>query len=52
MDNLKALGRGTQVMFIAAVLLLIVMFFHWQDFGRPPSAPSSFRMRGTASGAS
>lgn len=35
MDNLKALGRGTQVMFIAAVLLLIVMFFRWQevDFG-------------------
>ena len=31
MDNLKALGRGTQVMFIAAVLLLIVMFFHWQE---------------------
>ena len=31
MDNLKALGRGTQVMFIAAVLLLIVSFFHWQE---------------------
>ncbi len=31
MDNLKALGRGTQVMFIAAVLLVIVMFFHWQE---------------------
>jgi hypothetical protein len=35
MDNLKALGRGTQIMFIAAVLLLIVSFFRWQevDFG-------------------
>ncbi len=31
MDNLKALGRGTQVMFVAAVLLLIVMFFRWQE---------------------
>lgn len=31
MDNLKALGRGTQIMFIAAVLLLIVMFFRWQE---------------------
>jgi hypothetical protein len=31
MDNLKALGRGTQVMFIAAVLLVIVSFFHWQE---------------------
>ena len=51
MDNLKALGRGTQVMFIAAVLLLIVMFFHWQEVGHPPSARSA-RMRGTGSGAS
>ncbi len=35
MDKLKALGRGTQIMFIAAVLLLIVSFFRWQevDFG-------------------
>ena len=33
MDNFKALGRGTQVMFIAAVLLLIVMFFRWQEVG-------------------
>jgi hypothetical protein len=31
MDKLKALGRGTQIMFIAAVLLLIVMFFRWQE---------------------
>ena len=31
MDNLKALGRGTQLMFIAAVLLLISSFFHWQE---------------------
>jgi hypothetical protein len=31
MDNLKALGRGTQVMFIAAVLLVIVSFFRWQE---------------------
>jgi hypothetical protein len=35
MDNLKALGRGTQVMFIAAVLLLIVSFFHWQEVDTP-----------------
>ena len=31
MDNLKALGRGTQLMFIAAVLLIIDSFFHWQE---------------------
>jgi hypothetical protein len=31
MEKLRALGRGTQVMFIAAVLLLIDSFFHWQS---------------------
>lgn len=31
MDNLKALGRGTQLMLISAVLLLIVSFLRWQE---------------------
>jgi hypothetical protein len=31
MERLKALGRGTQIMFIASVLLLIVSFFNWQE---------------------
>ena len=31
MDRLKALGRGTQLMFIASVLLLIISFFNWQE---------------------
>jgi hypothetical protein len=31
MDRLKALGRGTQLMFIASVLLLIFSFFNWQE---------------------
>lgn len=31
MERLKALGRGTQIMFIASVLLLIVSFFRWQE---------------------
>ncbi len=31
MDRLKALGRGTQLMFIASVLLLIDSFFNWQE---------------------
>jgi len=31
MDRLKALGRGTQIMFVASVLLLIVSFFNWQE---------------------
>jgi len=31
MDRLKALGRGTQLMFIAGVLLLIISFFNWQE---------------------
>jgi hypothetical protein len=31
MDRLKELGRGTQIMFIAAVLLLIDSFFRWQE---------------------
>lgn len=31
MDRFKALGRGTQLMFVASVLLLIVSFFNWQE---------------------
>lgn len=31
MDNLRALGRGTQMMFVSAVLLLIISFFRWQE---------------------
>jgi hypothetical protein len=31
MERLKALGRGTQIMFIASVLLLISSFFNWQE---------------------
>jgi hypothetical protein len=31
MERLKALGRGTQIMFIAAVLLLIDSFLNWQE---------------------
>jgi len=31
MDRLTALGRGTQLMFIASVLLLIISFFNWQE---------------------
>jgi hypothetical protein len=31
MDRLKALGRGTQLMFIASVLLLVISFFNWQE---------------------
>ncbi len=31
MERLKALGRGTQIMFIASVLLLISTFFNWQE---------------------
>ena len=31
MERLKALGRGTQIMFTAAVLLLIVSFLRWQE---------------------
>ena len=31
MDRLQALGRGTQLMFIASVLLLIISFFNWQE---------------------
>jgi 4-amino-4-deoxy-L-arabinose transferase-like glycosyltransferase len=30
MDRYRALSRGTQVMFVAAVLLLIVTFLDWQ----------------------
>jgi hypothetical protein len=31
MERLKTLGRGTQLMFIASVLLLIISFFNWQE---------------------
>ena len=31
MERLNALGRGTQLMFIASVLLLIDSFFNWQE---------------------
>ena len=31
MERLRALGRGTQIMFIASVLLLIISFFNWQE---------------------
>lgn len=31
MERLKALGRGTQLMFIASVLLIIDSFFNWQE---------------------
>ncbi|MDH4341222.1 MAG: hypothetical protein OEW47_12775, partial [Thermoleophilia bacterium] len=31
MERLKALGRGTQIMFIAAVLLIIDSFLRWQE---------------------
>ena len=31
MDRLNALGRGTKLMFIASVLLLVISFFNWQE---------------------
>ena len=31
MERLQALGRGTQLMFVAGVLLLIISFFNWQE---------------------
>lgn len=31
MDRLKALGRGSQLMLVGSVLLLIVSFFRWQE---------------------
>ena len=31
MERLQALGRGTQIMFVASVLLLIISFFNWQE---------------------
>jgi hypothetical protein len=31
MDRFNALGRGTQIMLISSVLLLIVSFFNWQE---------------------
>ena len=33
MDRFNALGRGLQLMLVAGVLLLLVMFFPWEDFG-------------------
>jgi hypothetical protein len=33
MDRFNALGRGAQLMLIGGVLLLIDLFFPWQDFG-------------------
>jgi hypothetical protein len=46
MDRLKALGRGTQLMFIASVLLLIISFFNWQEvsFDLGPIARVAARM--------
>ena len=32
MDRFNALGRGAQLMLVASVLLLIDLFFPWQDF--------------------
>ncbi len=32
MDRFNALGRGMQIMFVGAVLLLIDLFLPWQDF--------------------
>lgn len=31
MDRINALGRGTQVMLVAAILLFVSLFFPWQD---------------------
>ena len=31
MDRFNALGRGTQIMLVSSVLLLIVSFFRWQE---------------------
>ena len=36
MDRLSALSRGTQVMLVAGVLLLIVTFFDWQSIDLGP----------------
>jgi hypothetical protein len=33
MDRFNALGRGTQLMLVGGVLLLIDLFLPWQDFG-------------------
>jgi len=33
MERFNALGRGTQLMLVGSVLLLISSFFAWQDFG-------------------
>ena len=32
MDRFNALGRGTQIMLVGAVLLFIDLFLPWQDF--------------------
>ena len=31
MERFNALGRGTQIMLVSSVLLLIVSFFNWQE---------------------
>ena len=31
MDRFNALGRGTQIMSVAGVLLFISLFFDWQE---------------------
>lgn len=31
MDRFNALGRGTQIMLVSSVLLLIISFFNWQE---------------------
>ncbi len=31
MERLNALGRGTQIMLVSSVLLLIISFFNWQE---------------------
>ncbi len=36
MDKLQALGRGTQLMFVSAVLLLIDSIFRWQEIDLGP----------------
>ena len=33
MERFNALGRGTQIMLVGAVLLVIDLFLPWQDFG-------------------
>jgi hypothetical protein len=37
MDRINALGRGTQLMLVAGVLLFVSLFFAWQEFGVEPA---------------